>query len=127
MDDYLAVMWNGNICVAKVKQPVNNSSNICCVYLDAEYNSLVFSTSIEKDGPIHNIIQVLPKTSLSCKDDEITLTEDIYSNLKHRFEKEGTTIEEETFEITENDLNETTHVNRRGRAVGQPNYLSDYV
>jgi hypothetical protein len=70
---------------------------------------------------------VLPKTSLSCKDDEITLTEDIYSNLKHRFEKEGTTIEEETFEITENDLNETTHVNRRGRAVGQPNYLSDYV
>ena len=51
----------------------------------------------------------------------------IYSNLKHRFEKEGTTIEEETFVITESDLNETTHVNWRGRAVRQPNYLNDYV
>ena len=51
----------------------------------------------------------------------------IYSNLKHRFEKEGTTIEEETFEITESDLNETTHVNWRRRAVRQPNYLNDYV
>ena len=29
---------------------------------------------IEKDVPIDNIIQVLPKTSLSCKDDEITVT-----------------------------------------------------
>jgi hypothetical protein len=59
---------------------------------------------IEQDVPIDNIIQVLPKTSLSCKDDEITLNEDIYRNLKHRFEKEGTTIEEETFEITESCL-----------------------
>ena len=58
-------------------------------------------------------------------DDEITLHKDIYNDLKHKFDQKGTTIE--TFEITDSDLNEIPHVNRRGRAVRRPNYLSDYV
>ena len=58
-------------------------------------------------------------------DDEITLYKDVYNYLKHKFEQKGTTIE--TFEITESDLYETPHVNRRGRAIRKPNYISDYV
>ena len=97
-DDYLAVLWEGSVCIGRVITSVDAKSRTCSVKLYTEDSALIYTAACEKSVPINQVLQLLPSTSYSKKDDTIILGEEQYCMLKESLERETTTIDEESFE-----------------------------
>ena len=84
VDDYLAIVLEGNICIGRILSTVNEKSTTCSLKIYTEDSGLIYNTSCEGTVPIDQVLLLLPTNSYSVniKDDTITLAEEQYCDLK---------------------------------------------